>query len=245
MPSPPGPFPRFWRRNLQFSMRGLIALVLVIGASLGWLVRSARIQREAVSAIERAGGHVLYEWEWKDLGPISGGKPVWSPWLVAWLGADYFGNVSYVHFNHHHQASNVDAAYLQGLTGLEQLYLCDTAVNDTGLVYLSDLTRLQFLNLRRTNLGDAGLGHLKRLTRLRSLLLGGTRVTDAGLEHVKGLTSLEVLDLDLTDITDAGLEHLKGSAAQNLKQLHVAGTRASDAGVDELQRALPKLEIIR
>jgi hypothetical protein len=45
-----------WRKFLRFSVRGLIVLVLVIGAALGWFVRGARTQRDAVAAIERAGG---------------------------------------------------------------------------------------------------------------------------------------------------------------------------------------------
>jgi hypothetical protein len=51
------------RRFLRFSVRGLIVLVLVIGAGLGWLVRSARIQREAVVAIVEDGGVVVYDWQ--------------------------------------------------------------------------------------------------------------------------------------------------------------------------------------
>lgn len=46
-------------------MRGLIAVVLVIGAGLGWLVRQAHIQRDAVAAIEEAGGEAYYDWEWE------------------------------------------------------------------------------------------------------------------------------------------------------------------------------------
>ena len=42
---------RRWRCVLRLSLRGLIILVLVIGACLGWIVRSARIQRNALSAI--------------------------------------------------------------------------------------------------------------------------------------------------------------------------------------------------
>lgn len=42
----PGPIAHPWRRYLRFSMRGLIVLVLVMGAGLGWFVRSARIQHE-------------------------------------------------------------------------------------------------------------------------------------------------------------------------------------------------------
>ena len=36
-----------------FSVRGMIVVVLLVGGWLGWVVRSTRIQREAVAAIER------------------------------------------------------------------------------------------------------------------------------------------------------------------------------------------------
>jgi hypothetical protein len=57
------PLSRRWRRFVRFSARGLIVLVIVIGSGLGWAVRSARIQREAVTAIQNAGGVVFYDWE--------------------------------------------------------------------------------------------------------------------------------------------------------------------------------------
>ncbi len=44
---------RPWRRFVRLSVRGLIVLVLVIGAGLGWMVRQAHIQREAVAAIRK------------------------------------------------------------------------------------------------------------------------------------------------------------------------------------------------
>ena len=43
------------RRWLRISVRGVIVLVLVIGVGMGWIVRRARIQRDAVAAIENAG----------------------------------------------------------------------------------------------------------------------------------------------------------------------------------------------
>ena len=49
---------RAWRRHLRFSVRGLIIVVLVIGGWLGWIVRSAHIQRDAVATIENSRGHV-------------------------------------------------------------------------------------------------------------------------------------------------------------------------------------------
>ena len=39
MPDQAKPVARPWRRFLRFSVRGLIVLVLVIGAGLGWTVR--------------------------------------------------------------------------------------------------------------------------------------------------------------------------------------------------------------
>jgi hypothetical protein len=56
MPDESKPVSRPWRRFLRFSVRGLIVLVLVIGVGLGWIVRRAHIQRDAVSAITKAGG---------------------------------------------------------------------------------------------------------------------------------------------------------------------------------------------
>jgi hypothetical protein len=57
-----------WRRFLRFSVRGLIVFVIVVGAGLGWFVRQAHVQRDAVAAIEEAGGSVRYDWELSDGG---------------------------------------------------------------------------------------------------------------------------------------------------------------------------------
>ena len=70
--------------SLRFSVRGLIVSVLIIGCGVGWLVRGARIQREAVQAIERERGHVRYNGEaivW------DGGAGSHDAWLRRDLGA--------------------------------------------------------------------------------------------------------------------------------------------------------------
>jgi hypothetical protein len=95
---PTDPALRPWRRLLRFSVRGLIVLVLVIGAALGWIVHQAHVQRDAVAALRMAGGLVQCDWEWRDGNRISGGKP-WAPrWLVDLIGVDYFGHVTTVQF---------------------------------------------------------------------------------------------------------------------------------------------------
>ena len=53
MSSHADPVPHTWRRFLRFSVRGLLVLVLVIGAGLGWIVRQAHVQRDAVAALAK------------------------------------------------------------------------------------------------------------------------------------------------------------------------------------------------
>jgi hypothetical protein len=183
---PDGPVACPWRRYLRFSVRGLIVLVLVIGCGLGWIVRQAHIQREAVEAIKKTGGAIRYDWEWKDGNTIPGGNP-WAPrWLVDRIGVDYFGHVTAA-VAHHMSAETSDAVLAQ----------------------VGRLTRVQSLNLHDSSISDAGLVHLKGLTNLQVVLLYRTQVTDAGLVHLKGLTNLSALQLDGTQVTDAGVEELK------------------------------------
>jgi hypothetical protein len=96
MSSPTRPVSNPWHRYLRFRVRGLIVVVLLVGCWLGWIVRNARIQREAVAAIKNAGGSVMYDWEWQSGRRNRGGKPRAAKWLVNTLGVDYFGDVTYV-----------------------------------------------------------------------------------------------------------------------------------------------------
>ena len=67
----------------------------VIGGWLGWTVRSAHIQREAVAAIRLAGGSVRYHWDKRHARNASlFAKPWWPKWLVNQLGVDYFGHAA-------------------------------------------------------------------------------------------------------------------------------------------------------
>ena len=82
-----------WRRYLRFSVRGLIVLVLVIGLGLGWIVRSVRIQREAVASITRAGGSLEYEWQWNNRRNAPQEVPRTPRWLAEFTGVEFFDYV--------------------------------------------------------------------------------------------------------------------------------------------------------
>jgi hypothetical protein len=200
-------------------------LVPLAGATLGWPFRGARAQREAVAAIEKAGGTMRYDFEseWINSGP----RPDRSEWFQKWLddhiGVEYLCHVVGVVLPD--GSLDFTLGYVAQLTHLEELKVRrddtpdDVGLNviDAELIHLQGLSGLRVLDLSSTEVSDVGLMHLSRLTGLQSLDLSGTRVTNAGLTHLKGLTSLRTLDL--------------------------LGTTANDFGAQEIRRAIPGLRV--
>jgi Leucine Rich Repeat (LRR) protein len=256
---------RTWRRYLRFSVRTMIVLVLVIGGWLGWFVRSARIQREAVAAIQAAGGSFFYNWQSKDGEYLDGTEPFAPRSFVDRLGVDCFGYVAGVYGGQEHpnavmaqvgKLDRLETLYLEwthvtdaglanamGLRKLKVLVLCDTDVTDAGLAHMQGLVSLRMLDLTNTAITDAGLVHLTGLSSLRELALENDDITDHGLMHLKKLTGLESLYLRGTKVTDIGLEQLR--EMKWLRELCIDGTSSSEVEAKELQRALPMVEIFR
>lgn len=130
---------------------------------------------------------------------------------------------------------------LQGLSNLVDLNLDKvTQVSDAGIAQLKGLRMLRKLHLVQTAVTDAGVAHLRELD-LQLLALGGTQTSDAALEHLGSMKSLSALSVGKA-VTDAGLERLKGLS--KLTHLNVQGTKVTDAGVQELKKALPDLKDI-
>lgn len=206
-------FPR-----IRFTLRRLLAFVLFLCVALGWVANRARIQREAVAAIRRAGGNVQYDWQWKD-GVTLNGKPWGWSWLVDRVGIDYFGHVTGVHF----PVSSGPKA-------------------KSALIDVGRLDRLQGLSISSSSVTDADLANIEGLKNLRELYLFRTRITDAGLANLKGLSKLNRLHVYGAEVTDAGLVSLKGLT--NLNSLTLYGrAQVTDNGVRKLQEALPKLKV--
>ena len=215
---------------------------------------SRRVQREAVTAIERAGGNVKYAWAYADGQPIWGGESVWAKWLLKNVGPNYVAHIAEVDLGRGKTDEHVrpvaalkslemlilrksritgsGLAPVAGLTELRNLQIYNCQIGAGGLQHLTRLSRLEHLLLFGTQFGDEELIHMKSLPSLKVLALGGTAITDAGLAHLEGLTNLAQLALDRTKITDAGLEHLKGLA--HLSFLGLDRTGISGAGLAHL-----------
>src|SRR5579864_8660260 len=224
------PIKRPWWSYLRLSVTGLMVLVLAVGGWLGWTIRGARIQRDAVAALRVAGGRVLYEWELVDGRWKPNGLPRWPGWVVERVGVDVLGSVVHVFLGP--GCTDAELACAARLDRLETLIINGAGVTDAGLAQLEKLPRLRYLDLNRTPIADAALIHIEGRTGLEILWLEGTPVTDAGLVHLKGLTGLRNLHLAGTKVGDAGLASLEGLA--RLEELTVNDTGVGDAGLAHL-----------
>jgi Leucine-rich repeat (LRR) protein len=244
---PPTRKPR--RCWLQFSLRTMLVLVLVCSIPCAWVackVKQAREQRDAVEAIQKAGGQVSYDYGRADASRTNS--------LQDLLGRDFFFDVSGVYLNgtgvsaellrearedgqtsqlRYFEAHMTDdeLAVLKKLPHIKDLTLCNTKVTDAGLANLTDLRQLSRLHLIG-GFSDTGLEHVERLPRLRELSLRGTRVTDDGLKRLLGFGRLQHLDLSRTQVTDAGLQHLERFT--ELQHLDLSDTRVTDTGLEHL-----------
>jgi internalin A len=219
----------------------MMILVLLLGAGLGWIVHiihKARLQRDAVAAIEREGGMALYDWEWKD-GTFHRGRPWWPRRLEKLIGIDYLSNVVYVSFDD--GISDAKLEMVGCLPRLETLDYFESSATDAGLAHLQGLTRLKNLDLHDSEVTDAGLVHLEGLTGLQELDLSSTPITDAGLVHLEGLTGLRTLSLANTEVSEAGVVHFK--KLTDLRFLDLARTKIDNYAAQELRRALPRAKV--
>ncbi len=120
--------PTSWRRRLRLSVRALMVIVLITGGGIGWLMYRARVQRDAVAAIQRAGGLTYYDWDMRDINTPDfnllvanrSRQPKWRKWLIERIGPDYLGTVRSVTLIGPGNADPV-MPYISQLEDLEEL----------------------------------------------------------------------------------------------------------------------------
>src|SRR4051794_33754944 len=84
------------RRWLQFSVRTLVIVTLLLSVGLGIVANRARRQREAVSAISRVGGTVSYDYQKAEKRPNAFDPrklPPGPEWLRLLIGPEFFQDV--------------------------------------------------------------------------------------------------------------------------------------------------------
>jgi hypothetical protein len=213
--SPESPTPRPKRRWLQFNLRTLLVLTLVVGSGLGWVLNERR-----KNALLCADVNTLFKANCLVACERDGFR---FKWLDRLLGRIYLA-VKGVSFEPIPPVVHPMPEPFNLPMGFEEFVYFVSDRRDGGTVT------------------DSSTECFQRLTQLEFLNLSKSAITNNGLEHLKGLTRLSLLEFNNTAITDAGLEHLKGLT--NLDTLDLRGTKVTKGGVAELQKALPSCEII-
>jgi hypothetical protein len=131
-------------------------------------------------------------------------------------------------------------AIIERLLELRSLSICLIRVDD--VAFLRGLKKLDELDLSRTGVGDGVFQAVHGCTHLSRLSLAYDDITDADLTKLRSLPNLTYLNLDYTFVTDAGLKTLEG--LKSLKWLQVEGTAVAKKAIDEIERALPGLNVV-
>jgi hypothetical protein len=253
-------------RRRGMHLRVFMLAIVVIAVPFAWVVNRARERNAAVETVQRAGGFVLFDYQWNAWPSAAAMSPVPS-WLIRLFGVAMFHDVVYVGFVGSEHDQNVlaslarfdklqgfaaslrdeELAFLSGLRRLEILRLSGSPITDAGLIHLRGLKNLRELEITSTAVGDDGMTELARHRRLELLEIADTRVTDVGLERLRPIEGLTSLSLAVTNITDVGLKGL--IAFRQLKSLGLNETKVSSAAIDSIRREFrtkygTKLEIV-
>jgi len=215
MPPPDAatPKPKRRRRWLQFSVRSLFVLTLLVAAFLGWVryeVDCAREEEQAAAAIGALGGSARRA---REIRIASDGlarqivahlpervrsflgdrflDPVADVGFPAGVGDEALGALD--HFHHleevHLSGSRLTPAGLQRVLrhrGLVALHLDGATITDEDVAGLLRLTRLERLHLDHTPITDQAVQVLARLPKLSYLGISGTHVTAEGVALLPG-----------------------------------------------------------
>ncbi len=222
---------------------------------LAWQLHRAKQQKEAVAAIQAAGGWVHYDYQRPDSlnGTIDPQARPWEPpWLLELVGIDFFHDVVEVNMAYNddglHRLDNAGPAVniapqLTHFPRLKWLLISGPYIDDDGMAAVGRLKRLEsFYQWNGEHITDKGAAHLQNMPRLKYIHLGMSQVGDRGMETLARLPNLEGLSMQRNRFTDTGLAHLAGHT--KLKELWIGHIEEmspiSDAGVVHLAK-IPNL----
>lgn len=142
----------------------------------------------------------------------------------------------------HTQLDDLGAEELSHISTLEQIWLKETAVSDSGVKYFRALPRLTVLSLPVTRITDRAMVDLAQMKAMRELYLGGNTITDRGIRELTEMPNLRVLFVPGCDgITETSIAYF--AAFPNLQRLSVSTNHISPDALKHLRSIRPNLSV--
>lgn len=244
--------PQRRRRWLQFSLRSIMLLMLLLGCVIG-PVTNLRWQSQRMSAIlasiEERGGKIEFDLSAVKREPaghncfcgVPGRQPPKPPptWYDR-LGVKYHHPIKHIELNGL-QFSESDLLTLQTLPIFPELTIRGYATTVEALGQLRHFTKLKSLQIHDMPITEADLVIFGDLQQLEELVIADLSMTDNGMLTLGKLKHLRHLSLHGTQITDDALKHV--SELTDLEWLWLGETSITDRGLSYLQN-LQRLELI-
>ncbi len=203
---------RFNRRPLQFSLRGLALAIVICACAFALIARvshCAREQANAVATIEAAFGQVIYDYEDKGTGIYDPGQRLAKPgWLGCTFGKDVFHGVVWANLDSP-EVTDSTLQSLQKCPDLRILHISHAAITNEGLSNLIGLKKLRTMTIYAPDLDANGLAILGHLAAIEDLEVHEAKISDKDLKHLKETKTLKRLFFGFTDVTEAGINDLR------------------------------------
>ncbi len=185
-----------------------------------------------MAAVTKAGGTVVYDYQYSDDQFIPAGKP-WAPgWLIELLGVEFFHDVLMV-TRRSSRGSDVDDAHaaMAAILTFDRLARLQFTDPPPGTM-IDGLDRLKALRVTLSQpAGDRPI-RIGPLASVREISLDGPGVNDSLLGELAGLASLRDLRLQNTSVTGEALRSTAGpsgsrSCGSNVQASRMRTFRAS------------------
>jgi len=209
------------RRRFKLTLRLTMALILILGAGLGWVVHRARVQREAVKTVLKGSGMVGYNGQIYGMGPKKvATRPIGPLWLRKALGPDVYDSVTSVGFGFGSPLKMTDETFraigrLDRVEGLSLQGAHFSGVSREAMAEIRTLDRLIGVVVQGGADPAGMIAGLEGKAQLKSVFMPGANPTDADMAILAHLTWLDELLLDGRDnLTQRGFDRL--AALKNL-----------------------------
>jgi Ran GTPase-activating protein (RanGAP) involved in mRNA processing and transport len=220
------------RRWFSYSLKTLLLVVTVLCVLLCWKLQAVNKQRQAVSAIRKVGGDVIYDFEKE------------PHWLARFVGIDFLHDVIDVriHINSEGpQDIHSIFPYLSQLRRLKILSIYDGIFKDEDLRYLAGLTDLVSVELYSNSITGDGFKYLTDQNKLTFLELHDNPITDKSLSAIASLPSLTWLSLSECALTDDCLPTL--IQMKSLRRIDVVKSQMTPEGERRLKEQFNELRV--